>query len=139
MKFTQRDTVFMRRRNVPLNKLLYSVISKEDKFTINRFIDSISKINYDSLYIEQHLQDGSEYKFYVTKGKTITSVYLYGQKGPQELYYFATWLGHLERRYKFQPINTNVNFGNLDRVLLHPPPPLAIPKHKIFVKIINHQ
>lgn len=130
MKFTQRDTVFMRRRNVPLNELLHSVISKEDKSTINRFIDSISSVNYDSLYIEQHLHDGSEYKFYITNGKAITSIYLYGQKGPRELYSFATWLVHLEHRYKFQPINANINFGNLDRVMLHPLPPFTIPKHK---------
>jgi hypothetical protein len=111
----------MRRRNALPNQLSYTKIDKKTNVIINEFVDSINSKIYDTTYIEHHLHDDSEYKFYITKGKVSTSIYIYGQKGPRELYHFANWLMHLQHQHDFQTIDANVNFGNLHRVVLPPP------------------
>jgi len=126
MKFTDSDTIFFEKRFPNPKECFYSIIQKRDKDSIYKIISQINFSKYDSIYDEyqlNHLVDGTGYKFYVDNKSRKNSIYIYGRIGPKELYSFAYHLEKLKKRLQLHPTNKQIDFGNLNHILLPEPPP----------------
>ena len=118
IKFTNSDTIFIRKCILEKNNIYYGIISEQKIDTIKYFINELNKLKFSSIYNDKYLQDGESYKFYLVKGDTINSTFIYGRKAPKRLYEFAKWLMHLERKVEVHPIDKIIDFGNLKGIVL---------------------
>lgn len=125
IKFTNSDTIFLQRRFPQPRAVFYSIIQNKDSLKLDSFLTKIDLKKYDTVYMQNNLQDGDSYKF-VMSNDTITKwTFIYGNEGPKQLYDFANWLRDLQERQRFYPIDTSIYFGNLNYIVLPqvPPPP----------------
>ena len=126
MKFTfDSDTTFLGISFPEKGNKYFAIIQVKDKKMIDSFLSVYKLSSFDTTYIQEHLNDGIEYKFYLTKDTTKNWVYIYGQEGPKELYLFANWLTNFKEQLKFYPYNGKVKFGDLKYIelpIVSPPP-----------------
>ena len=126
IKFSENDTVFLERRFPTPRQHFYFIIEKRDKDIINKLVNEIQFSKYDSIYVEythNHLVDGVGYKFYLQKDTLKNWVLIYGNIGPKEFYDFADLIETLKQKQMLFLTDKQVEFGNLDHILLPEPPP----------------
>lgn len=127
MKFSAADdSVFLCIHFPEKGNTYYSVISKKDKNVLDVSLNTYKLSSFDTTYIQENLQDGNSYKFYIEKDSIKSWVYIYGYEGPEKLYRFSDWLISLKDRLKFYPYNGHVEFGDLRYIQLPivPAPPI---------------
>lgn len=123
LKFTNTDTVFFLKSFPSPGGIYIGTIQEKDKNILDSLIKSKDLSKYDTTYIQNNLQDGISYKFYLTQGKFVNWVYIYGDEGPKELYAFAKWLTDLTEHLKLYPFNGKADFGDLKYIALPIVPP----------------
>jgi len=126
IKFTESDTVFLEKRFPAPRQHYFFIIEKSDKDIIKKLVNEIQFSKYDSIYDEyatNHLVDGVGYKFYFQKDTLKNWVYIYGKIGPKEFYDFANLIEHIKQKQMLLLTDKQVDFGNLDHILLPEPPP----------------
>lgn len=118
IKFTNSDTIFLQKRFPRPKALFYSIIQNNDVLKLDSFLTTSSFKKYDTLYVQNNLEDGSSYKFVLTKNMTTNWIFIYGKEGPKTLYEFGNWLSDFKERQIFYPIDAKIDFGNLNYILL---------------------
>lgn len=125
LKFTNEDTIFLVVNFPEEGNTYFSIIKGNQKSTLDSFLYASKFSTYDTTYINEYLNDGVAYKFSLTKDSEVNWTYIYGDKGPKELYVFAKWLTTLKDQSKFYTYRGKVNFGNLRYIelpVVQPPP-----------------
>lgn len=125
IKFNDNDTVYFQKRFPEPVSNYYAVIKNNEKRNIIEIIDKINFSRYDSIYEQQNLKDGDGFKFYKTKKSKVNSIYVYGNKAPEELYHYTIQFNNLSKTFNFKPFDGKVDFGNLSHILLLTPPPVS--------------
>lgn len=125
IEFTNSDTIFIQKRFPRPKEIYFAIVENKDIIKLDSFLNAIDFSNYDTVCSQNHLQDGGSYKFYVTNDTNIKWTFIYGNEGPKSLYNFGIWLRDFKDRQKAYSIDTTINFGNLNYILLPevPPPP----------------
>ncbi len=125
MKFTQSDTVYIQKRFPGTTEHFYFIIKESDRHNVLKLANDIKFAKYDSIndqHLVNQLVDGTGYKFYVEKGTKRDWIYIYGDDGPKEFYEFSAVLNSLKEKQTLQKTNKEIDFGNLDHILLPEPP-----------------
>ena len=123
IKFTGSDTIFLQSRFPIPKRLYYGIIQTNERKKLDSFLQNINLTSYDTVYFQNNLQDGGNYKFYLRQNSIVNWVLIYGHNGPKPLYEFADWLTALKDQQHFYPTNAAVNFGDLTYIILPPIPP----------------
>ena len=125
MKFTKNDTVYIERRFPWPTEHSYFIIQEKEKENVLKLASDIKFSKYDSIYdqyLVNHLVDVTGYKFYVEKGRKKNWIYIYGDIGPKEFYAFSVLLNNLKKKQTLHKSTKEVDFGNLEHILLPEPP-----------------
>ena len=124
MKFSNNDTVYFQKRFPEPIENYYSLIEKNDRIQLDRFINKLDFTKYDTIYAQENLMDGGSLLFNITKQKENNWLFIYGHKAPKEILTFATWLNGFKEKQKLNRSLKDIDFGNLRYILPPPPPPL---------------
>jgi hypothetical protein len=133
IKFSDSDTVFLEKHFPAPRQHYFFIIEKSDKDIIKKLVNEIQFSKYDSIYDEytiNHLVDGVGYKFYFQKDTLKNWIYIYGHIGPKEFYDFADLIENLKQKQMLFLTDKQVDFGNLDHILLPEPPPDPTKNHE---------
>ncbi|WP_417366379.1 hypothetical protein [Flavobacterium beibuense] len=118
IKFTPGDTVYMKTSPVDYS---YSLLSEKKRDSAYAIIKEIKFAEYETIYTNENIVDGTSFKFYKTKNDTVNWVYVYENKTPKELYKIADKLIQLQTGQKWVPVKGKQDFGNLDYIELPNP------------------
>ncbi|GEL10770.1 hypothetical protein SAMN05192550_0179 [Flavobacterium glycines] len=126
IKFTKTDTVYLQKRFPSPVEIFYAILKKEDKNELNKYLSQFDFEKFDTVYVQDNLQDGESYLLNISKKDENKMIYIYGHNAPKKLYNFIDSLGSFKAKLKFIPVKRYVDFGNLKSILPPPPPPPEI-------------
>ncbi len=118
IKFNNSDTVYFQKRYPKPETNYYAILKDAEKDSILGLVQKIDYSKYNAAYQQEGLKDGNGFKFYTLKNNKSSSIYVYGDKAPEELYIYATKFNEYAKRFNFQSYNGKVNFGDLSNIVL---------------------
>src|SRR5690348_12626630 len=71
LKFGNNDTLFYQKRFPSPKKNFSSVLEEKQFAKLDSFLNAIDFVNLDTFYVNQNLQDGVAYKFYLAKNNDV--------------------------------------------------------------------
>ncbi|MCR5862184.1 hypothetical protein LRS05_08520 [Flavobacterium sp. J372] len=122
VKYNFQDTLYMSTR-FPEKATFYALLKKEDHSRIKNLIKEINFDKHDSVYEDSTLRDGWGYKFYNYRDAKAKSIYVYTTTPPKDLDTIARQFEQILMQRNFNTITKEVDFGNLNHILLPTPPP----------------
>jgi hypothetical protein len=136
IKFNQGDTVFIRQYFtssysgvLKRNTTYYSVLNKQDRNSVDSFVDKIDFLKYQDRYLEA-IQDGVMYALCIENDSIKKTIVVHSDTAPGQLNRFADWLADFKTRLKIVPLDTTMVFTTSKFVVLPQiPPPPVIFKH----------
>jgi hypothetical protein len=123
LKFTNSDTVYFQKRFPQPEENYYSLLNKEDRKNLNKFVEKIDFEKIDTIYAQENLADGESLLFNISQQKENRWVFIYGHNAPKELFEFSIWLKEFKEKQKFKSNTKIIDFGDLKYILPPPPPP----------------
>lgn len=124
LRFTDSDTVFMRRTFPHPNQFFFTVLKKHERDSLTLIINNLDFSKYDTIYEQLNIDDATGFKFYKAKNDTINWIFCYGYKAPDELYKVAGWFENFKNAGHYQATSLQPNFGDLKYIELPEPPPI---------------
>jgi len=126
LKFTKSDTLFLEERFPEPSKQFYAFVSDSIRRKLNFILDTLNIARFDTAYLQENLQDGVSYKFYLRNDSFTKTVGVYGYEVPKELYSFSLLLDSFAKTVIRYPIVREIDFGDLSGI--NPPPAPPPPK-----------
>ena len=123
LKFSNNDTVFFQKRFPKPVENYYAILNNSDNKTLDSLFEKLNFEKYDTIYAQENLYDGGSLLFNATKKNKKHWVFIYGHKGPKELFNFSIWLRNFKEKQKFKSTTKATDFGDLKYILPPPPPP----------------
>lgn len=129
IKFTQSDTAYIRQHfaspfsdNLQSETSYFTLLSKEERITLDSFINIIPFHSYDTSYHENY-QDGIDFQFYIQKNTINKSIRVHSNSVPSALLDFKNWIIKRKEQYYLHQVDTIIHFESAKNVVPPPPPP----------------
>ncbi|MGQ2982710.1 hypothetical protein [Flavobacterium sp.] len=123
IKFTSGDTVYMQKRQGLLKKNFYALATASDKDSIIALTGKVDFTAYEKSPEAPKAKDGVAIKFYTIKDGKERSVYAFSVSNSEKLFPLAVKFTEFAKRFNFEPIDKNVDFGDLQYIELPISPP----------------
>lgn len=123
IKFTKSDTVFLQKRYPTPTENFFAILQGEEKIKLNKYLKTLNFKKFDSVYTQKNLYDAESYLINISINGKSKSIFIYGDRAPEELYNFVDSLGTFKKNLVFLPTNQIIEFGDLGPILPPPPPP----------------
>jgi hypothetical protein len=139
IQITKSDTVYLRQhftshrfKNgdsiLKENTSYISALTSAAQITLDSFLQHFDLAQFDTAYVDDGLQDGVSYGFYIHTDSLEKTVYVYGENAPKELLLFGRWVAALkDEQLQFVEIDTAISFKHADDWL---PPPIQVDLRK---------
>ena len=129
IKFYQSDTAYIRQHfassfsdNLKSETSYFTLLSKEDRITLDSFINVIPFHSYDTSYYEYY-HDGIDYQFHIQKDTINKSIRIHSDSVPSALTDFKSWIVKKIEQYQLHQVDTIINFESAKYVVTPPAPP----------------
>jgi hypothetical protein len=135
IKFSQSDTAYIRQHfassfsdNLKSETSYFTLLTKEDRITLDSFINKIPFHSFDTSYYEDY-QDGIDYQFYIQKDTVKKIIRVHSDSVPSALTDFKNWIVKRKEQYYLHQVDTIIHFKSAKYVVPPPapqPPPIDL-------------
>lgn len=124
LKFNASDTLYY--SNVyPLEaETSYTILNTEEKEKITNLLESLTFPKNEE-FINNTIEDGQTYLFFLKKNNQSKYLRIHGQKGPKQFWLFGKYLEEIKTKHKFTQINIKIDLSEIKKTFFVPPPPIV--------------